>query len=81
MREGTGYLPPLRQLIFCLLLLPMVGQWSERVQGVATPGGVESIVVRGFGRHTGGCLASSALPGFEFELPAKTGVSIRSRSR
>jgi hypothetical protein len=25
-REGTGYLHPLRRLVCCLLLLPMVGQ-------------------------------------------------------
>ena len=54
--EGTGYIHPLRRLVSCLRLLPTVGQWSERVQGVATPGGVESIVVRGCGRHTGGLL-------------------------
>jgi hypothetical protein len=51
--EGTSYLPPLGGLVCCLLLLPMVGQWSERVQGVATPGGVVSISVGGDCSHTG----------------------------
>ena len=54
--EGANYLHPLGRLVCCLRLLPMVGQWSERFQGVATPGGVLSIVVRGCGRHTGGLL-------------------------
>ncbi len=52
--EGTGYLHPLRRLVCCLRLLPTVGQWSERIQGVATPSGVESIVVRGPSLNTGG---------------------------
>ena len=54
--EGASYLSPLRRLIWCLRLLSAVGQGSERIQGVATPGGVESIIVRGCCRHTGGLL-------------------------
>jgi hypothetical protein len=34
------------RLLCCLRLLPKVGQWSERVQGVATPVAVLSISVR-----------------------------------
>ena len=46
--EGANYLPPLRRLVCCLRLLPTVGQWSERVEGVATlSASVESIIFRG----------------------------------
>ena len=68
--EGASYLHPLRRLVCCLRLLPTVGQWSERVQSVATPGGVESILLEGAAAILGGCLTSSALPGFKFEVPA-----------
>ena len=46
--EGANYLHPLRRLVCCLRLLPTVGQWSERVEGVATlSASVESIIFRG----------------------------------
>ena len=55
--EGASHLRPLSRLIFCLRLLHTVGQWSERIEGVFTLStGVESVVVRGGGRHTGGLL-------------------------
>ena len=28
-REGTSYLYPLSRLVYCLRLLPMMGQWSK----------------------------------------------------
>ena len=69
--EGASYLSPLGRLICFLRLLPTVGQWSERIEGVATlSAAVESVVVRGAAAILGGCLTSSVLPGFKFELPA-----------
>ena len=53
--EGANYLHPLCRLVCCLRLLPTVGQWSERIEGVATlSAGVESVVVRGHSLITGG---------------------------
>ena len=69
--EGASYMGPLSRLICCLLLLPTVGQLSERIKGVATlSAGVESVIDIGGSRYTRGLLTSSVLPGFKFELPA-----------
>ena len=55
MNEGASYLCPLGRLICCLRLQPTVGQWSERIKGVATlSAGVESVVVRGHSLNSGG---------------------------
>jgi len=43
---------PVGRLLRHLRLLPKVGQWSERVQGVATPVAVLSIGVRKYCSHT-----------------------------
>ena len=53
--EGAGYLCPPSRLICCLRLLPTVGQWSERIEGVATlSAGVESVVFLGHSLIAGG---------------------------
>ena len=55
MHEGASYLHPLGRLICCLWLQPPMGQWSERIKGVATlSAGVESIVVLGHSLTTRG---------------------------
>ena len=59
----------------------MVGQWSERVQGVLPRAVYYPSLLEGAAVILGGCLTSSALPGFKFEFPAKTGVSSWLRSR
>ena len=50
--ERRRYRNPVGRLLRHLLLLPKVGQWSERVQGVATPVAVLSIGVRKYCSHT-----------------------------
>ena len=53
--EGASYFHPLSRLICYLGPLPPMGQWSERIEGVATlSAGVESVVVRGHSLNSGG---------------------------
>ena len=55
MDESASYLCPLSRLICCIWLLSQMGQWSERIEGVATlSAGVESVVVRGHSLKSGG---------------------------
>ena len=55
MDESASYLCPLGRLICCNWPLPPMGQWSERIKGVATLSAcVESVVVRGHSLNSGG---------------------------
>ena len=71
---------PLSWLVRYLRLLCPMSQRAERIKGVATPSGVESII-RGCSYHTWYLLDLLSLLGFKFELPATTGISLVEGSR